>query len=111
VLVANGAPVTGLTPVQTSPVPARRRHWLMAPVAMAAGFMAVVGVVVVTRGGQSDAGSAVMARAGAPGAAASAVMVRSAQLDRYLSAHRALASGAMPGAGSESRVYIVFEGQ
>ena len=38
-------------------------------------------------------------------------LVRSAQLDRYLSAHRTLASGTLPGAGSEHRVHIVFEGQ
>ena len=42
---------------------------------------------------------------------ASVVLVRNAQLDRYLSAHRSLAHGAMPGAGAEHRVHIVFEGQ
>jgi len=42
---------------------------------------------------------------------ASVVLVRNAQLDRYLSAHRSLANGAMPGAGAEHRVHIVFEGQ
>ena len=29
----------------------------------------------------------------------------------YLSAHRVLANGAMPGASAEHRVHIVFEGQ
>jgi len=46
-----------------------------------------------------------------PAAAASAVLVRSPELDRYLSAHRSLANGAMPGAGAEHRVHIVFEGR
>ena len=103
VLVANGAPVASM--------PGRRRHWLMAPAAMAAGFMAVAGVMLVLRGSPVDAGGPAVAKAGSPGAAASAVLVRSAQLDRYLSAHRALANGAPPGAGTEQRVYIVFEGQ
>jgi hypothetical protein len=56
--------------------------------------------------------SAVLAGVGGePSAGASAVLVRNAQLDRYLAAHRSLANGAMPGAGAERRVHIVFEGQ
>ena len=91
----------------------RGRHWLMAPAAVAAGFVAVAGVMVVTRVmSPVPAAQPVLADAGRlPAAGASAVLVRSAQLDRYLSAHRSLASGTLPGAGAEHRVHIVFEGQ
>lgn len=112
-LVANGAAAAGLV----AAAQARRRlarGWLMAPVAMAAGFLAVVGVSVVTRQSTPDSNAATLARAGAAqvaGTAASAVLVRNAQLDRYLSAHRALASGAMAGTGDEQRMHIVFEGR
>ena len=94
--------------------PRRSRHWLMAPVAVAAGFVAVAGVMVVTQVmAPAPADVPAMAGAGttAPAAGTSAVLVRSAQLDRYLSAHRSLANGVMPGAGAEHRVHIVFEGQ
>lgn len=89
------------------------RHWLMAPAAVAAGFVAVAGVMVVTRvisPASADAPVMASTSTGATGSA-SAVLVRNAQLDRYLSAHRSLASGAMPGTGAEQRVHIVFEGQ
>jgi sigma-E factor negative regulatory protein RseA len=91
----------------------RGRHWLMAPAAVAAGFVAVAGVMVVTRVMSPEpAALPMLADAGRlPAAGASAVLVRSAQLDRYLSAHRSLASGTLPGAGAEHRVHIVFEGQ
>ena len=104
--VANGA--------VTAARPRRARHWLMAPMAVAAGFVAVAGVMVVTQVmAPAPADAPAMASAGttAPTAGASAVLVRNAQLDRYLSAHRSLANGAMPGAGAEHRVHIVFEGQ
>jgi sigma-E factor negative regulatory protein RseA len=108
--VVNGAPAPGLV----AAMPARRRvlrGWMMAPAAVAAGFMAVVGVTLITRQSAPEAGPAVLARAEPSGAAASAVLVRNAQLDRYLTAHRALASGAMAGAGAEQRMHIVFEGR
>jgi sigma-E factor negative regulatory protein RseA len=89
----------------------RRRGWMMAPVAVAAGFMAVAGVLVVTRLSAPEPAAAVLASARPVPMPASAVLVRNAQLDRYLSAHRSLANGAMPGAGAEHRVHIVFEGQ
>ena len=91
----------------------RGRHWLMAPAAVAAGFVAVAGVMVVTRVMSPEpAAQPMLADAGRlPAAGASAVLVRSAQLDRYLSAHRSLASGTLPGAGAEHRMHIVFEGQ
>ena len=105
-LVANGQPAS--QPLATG---ARRpRHWLMAPVAVAAGFVAVAGVMVVTRVMAPEPAGPTLASA-SPAPAASAVLVRNAQLDRYLSAHRSLASGAVAGAGTEHRVYIVFEGQ
>lgn len=108
--VANGAAVQG--PVAGAAARRRgARGWLMAPVAMAAGFVAVVGVTLVTRTSAPDPTSTVQARAEPAAVAASAVLVRNAQLDRYLSAHRALASGAMVGAGAEQRMHIVFEGR
>lgn len=93
--------------VAAVPAPVRRRGWL-APVAVAAGFVAVAGVLVVTQlaapGG--GAGAPVMATAPsvAPAAvtrvsagavvpaaapvAADEVLIRDARLDRYLEAHR-----------------------
>jgi sigma-E factor negative regulatory protein RseA len=98
-----------------APLPSSRRRsaraWL-APAAMVAGFAAVAGVMVVTRmaaepggaagGGQALAGSATapMVAVTAPGVAASTTplenvsMIRDAQLDRYLAAHRQYANGA-----------------
>ncbi len=102
--VANGAMVRARR---------RGRQWLMAPVAVAAGFVAVVGMLVVTRVmAPEPATSPMLAAAGSlPAAGTSVVLVRDAQLDRYLAAHRSLANGAMPGNGAEHRVHIVFEGQ
>lgn len=97
---------------QAPAVRPRARGWLVAPMAVAAGFVAVAGVMVVTRVMAPEPGAAVLASAGAaPRVVASAVLVRDAQLDRYLSAHRRQANGAMPGDGAEHRVHIVFEGQ
>ena len=107
-LVANGALAPGLV-AAPRPRRSRARGWLMAPAAMAAGFLAVVGVTLVSRNNTPEPGAAVLAKAEPAGTAASAVLVRNAQLDRYLSAHRALASGAMAGAGAEQRMHIVFE--
>lgn len=97
----------------------RARWW--APAAVAAGFVAVVGLVVVQP--QKDAGQGVAVTAAAPGsvipvgqagfqpretvaaapgvAAASApVMIRSAELDRYLAAHKQFAAtSAVPAPG------------
>jgi len=94
----------------------RRRHAWLAPAAVAAGFVAVAGVVVVTRmSAPAPAGGAVLADAppGNPGlslattgaAAPRALVVegrliRDARLDAYLRAHRdAMAGGpaALPG--------------
>ena len=99
-----GAPVTG-----------RRTRWSwMAPSAVAAGFVAVAGVVLVTRApvepasgimAQSPGGAATPVAARlqtqpqAPGAAPVAVgpLLRDARLDRYLNAHKEFAgSAALP---------------
>jgi sigma-E factor negative regulatory protein RseA len=91
----------------------RVRRW-MVPTAVAAGFVAVAGAMMVTRVSTSDdAAGGQLARSptpaeavqpvavDAPAAAASQVgvemapMIRSAELDRYLQAHRQYANGAM----------------
>ncbi len=100
----------GVVAGSARPAAVRSRGWLVAPVAVAAGFVAVAGVMVITHIVAPEPSAAVLALAGpAPATAASPVLVRDAQLDRYLSAHRSLANGALPGA--EHRVHIVFEGQ
>lgn len=97
---------------------ARRRplRWrmgrMMAPAAVAAGFVAVAGVMVVTRVmSPAPAAGPTLAAAPAGAIAASGMLVRDARLDRYLSAHRSLANGAAAAGGAEHRVQIVFEGQ
>jgi sigma-E factor negative regulatory protein RseA len=96
---------TVLAPAGTTRV-APRRRWF-APAAAAAGFAAVAGVLVVTRLGQPGADPAGPALALAPGAAVRSVsasapgdaeppavvmtdgkLIRDAQLDRYLAAHK-----------------------
>jgi sigma-E factor negative regulatory protein RseA len=83
----------------------RARRW-MAPTAVAAGFMAVAGALMVTRVSAPDgaattlAGGALPAPVASPAVAASqasaetATMIRSVELDRYLEAHRQYANGA-----------------
>jgi sigma-E factor negative regulatory protein RseA len=106
-------------PLAPAPLPApaaslaavpRRRHAWLAPAAVAAGFFAVAGALVVTRLSAPEAGAPLQARgpagsgltlvgAGAPGAAAPLPMdgrlIRDAQLDRYLEAHRGALGGAL----------------
>jgi sigma-E factor negative regulatory protein RseA len=113
-----GEPVV-LAPAAATPV-APRRRWF-APAAAAAGVAAVAGVLVVTRMGASGADPAAPALAMAPGvvntrpAAASmpgadaeppavivtdGKLIRDAQLDRYLAAHKQFAGSsavAVPG--------------
>lgn len=88
------------TPRETAPVTAtpsaRRQRWLM-PLAAAAGVVAVVGMVRVSGVGLPDRGAAGLAAAEAQGP-----MLRNAELDEYLRAHRlqrAAAVPMMPGAG------------
>jgi sigma-E factor negative regulatory protein RseA len=122
-------------PVPLAPTPsaapalrARRLGW-RAPAAVAAGFVAVAGVLVLTRGapvGAPDSagpilatapvGAGVPARAPLVGAQGSAQWVlsgdqiRDAQLDAYLRAHQAARGGApaaLPGGGLRSAEMIV----
>jgi sigma-E factor negative regulatory protein RseA len=108
----------GLAAPVASSGAARRRavSWLIAPAAVAAGFVTVAGVLVVTRAwspGVADGGVMAQAGASAPLAAtalvASTDVVRNARLNRYLEAHRALSNGVAAASGAEHRVQIVFE--
>jgi sigma-E factor negative regulatory protein RseA len=104
-------PLLAAAPQPAMPLaPGRRRWggWIVAPAAVAAGFVVVAGVLVVNKALVSaPAAEAVIAQqATAPG-----VLVRDARLDRYLAAHRNLGTGlAGAGAGGAERtVQIVFE--
>lgn len=68
--------------------PASHPRW-MAGAAVAAGFVAVAGAMIATRSSAPDAGPT-LAGASAPAApiGVDAVLVRNADLDRYLAAHR-----------------------
>jgi sigma-E factor negative regulatory protein RseA len=103
------------TPAATTPLTrARRARRWMAPTAVAAGFVAVAAAMMVTRVSTPDGAAAGLtastaapaagvrpAAVAAPAAATqptnvdSAPMIRSAELDRYLDAHRQYANGAM----------------
>lgn len=85
-------------PVVLAPAPlvsaapaARRQPWLL-PVAAAAGFVVVAGVLVLARVGQpgADAPSPGLAQAVPP---AGVVLVRDERLDEYLRAHQAARGG------------------
>ena len=121
-LVLEPVPLAPAPLMQSPPVPAgqtaatgRSARWWRAPAAVAAGFVAVAGLLVVTRTFSPDAsGGAVLAKR-APGAAGDGVvltagaLVRNPGLDRYLEAHRSLANGVVAAGGAEHRVQIVFE--
>ena len=100
----------------------RRRSWA-APVAIAAGFVAVAGVLVVTQmaggqflhGGQTDTLAegaatlpAMMAAAGAASGAAgdtpvvvlNGQLIRDVRLDEYLAAHKKFGGSSVPGGPS-----------
>ena len=109
---ASRMPVSAPVAVPTSMAPVRRRlaGWMLAPAAVAAGFMVVAGVLVVNKALVSPpAADAVFAQQ--MQSPASGVLVRDARLDRYLAAHRNLGTGlAGVGAGSAERtVQIVYE--
>lgn len=103
--------------------PAWRRApaWLAAPVAVALGFFAVAGLLVVTRvmsPEQPDGGRMALATPSAQGIQGATSLVaqpalggvlRNAGLDQYLEAHRSTANGAAAAGGAEHRVQIVFE--
>lgn len=110
-------------PVQLAPAAVaqqRGRHalWrsrLMAPVAVAAGFVAVAGVLVITRLSAPQAASGVPMAAGngTPDVVVvNGQLIRDARLDRYLSAHRQVSNGAavhVPGTAVRSVDTIVLE--
>jgi sigma-E factor negative regulatory protein RseA len=100
-------------PASTTPARTRRARRWMAPAAVAAGFVAVAGALLVTREPPPDGAAATMAAGAAPPVVVdartaarpevaapqagvdNAPMIRSAELDRYLAAHRQFANGAM----------------
>jgi sigma-E factor negative regulatory protein RseA len=100
------SPVAAAPAPITAPTRARPRRRWMAPTAVAAGFVAVAGALMVTRVAAPDgtattlAGGALPVPVASPTVAASqagaetATMIRSAELDRYLEAHRQYANGA-----------------
>jgi sigma-E factor negative regulatory protein RseA len=103
----------------------RRVRWA-APAAVAAGFMVVTGALVVMRGGNVPEAAAPMAISPSPviqatdGDAAMATaavgpggeMIRSAELDRYLNAHRQYAQGpALATPGGVRQVAVTPEGR
>jgi sigma-E factor negative regulatory protein RseA len=93
----------------------RWRQRLVAPAAVAAGFVAVAGVLVVLRGAAPQEGGPSALVAG--GAAAETLVVnreviRDARLDRYLAAHRKVSntvSVQVPGALARSVDNVVLE--
>lgn len=110
--LAAGRPAGQGVQNRDGPAAARWRWpgWLTAPAAVAAGFMAVAGVLVVTRVVSiNPADSGQLAQAAPGRAVASADLVRNAGLNRYLEAHRTLANGVVAGGAAEHRVQIVFD--
>lgn len=105
-----------LAPAPSAPVAARGRRqvWLL-PTAVAAGFVAVAGVMVVARTGPAVSTPTLAAAPSSPGltqvtvpaplpssAPGGAGLIRDAQLDAYLRAHQAARGGmtsAVPGGG------------
>ena len=93
---------------------------LVAPVALAAGFVIVAGLLVAFKVGTPQAtGGGQMALGGAAPVTAvqarqvthseSGALVRNAGLDRYLEAHRKLGNSVAAAGGAEHRVQIVYE--
>ena len=100
--------------LRSDPAVAANGRWWMAPVAVAAGFVAVAALLVVTRvvGVNPNDGSQMAANAGVtPNALAGAEPVRPNALDPYLEAHRSLGNGVAASGGADHRVRIVFETQ
>lgn len=101
-LAAEPAPLAPRTPVRAK---AGRMGWQAATAAAAAGFAVVAGVMVMTRSDRPEGASATMASQSQSGLTlASGKLVRDAQLDRYLAAHRRVSNGAAVGIpGAEVR--------
>ena len=122
-LVLEPVPLAPAPLLKPPPAPAGRpvaagrsaTRWWMAPAAVAAGFVAVAGLLVVTRAFSPDMGEgAVLAKRAPAGASEGVVLtagalVRNPGLDRYLEAHRSLANGVVVAGGAEHRVQIVLE--
>ncbi len=96
--------------VTVAPIRRRRAGWMVAPAAVAAGFVLVAGVLVVNKALLSTPTVEAVFAQQMP-SAASGVLVRDVRLDRYLAAHRNLGTGlAGAGAGGAERtVQIVYE--
>jgi sigma-E factor negative regulatory protein RseA len=99
--------------------PPGERGWrqrLVAPAAVAAGFVAVAGVLVVLRGAapQEGAGQGALMAGSATGEmmVVNREVIRDARLDRYLAAHRKVSNTAsvqVPGAVARSVDTVVLE--
>ena len=90
------------------------RERLVAPAAVAAGFVAVAGVLVVLRGAapQEGAGGALVAGGASEMTVVNREVIRDARLDRYLAAHRKVSNTAsvqVPGAVGRSVDTVVLE--
>ena len=101
--------------------------WLVAPTAVAAGFVAVAGLLVASRvvtvnpsdsaplvsantaGANSNTHTGTAQQATVATAASGGALVRNVSLDRYLEAHRSLSNGMVAAGGAEHRVHITFE--
>lgn len=116
------AALRGKLAAEPVPMAPRRRHgerpWrqrLVAPAAVAAGFVAVAGVLVVLRGAApQDGGQGALMAGGAAGemVVVNRELIRDARLDRYLAAHRKVSNTAsvqVPGAVVRSVDTVVLE--
>lgn len=88
------------------------RQRLVAPAAVAAGFVAVAGVLVVLRGAAPQEGAVVAERGSGEMTVVNREVIRDARLDRYLAAHRKVSNTAsvqVPGAIARSVDTVVLE--
>jgi sigma-E factor negative regulatory protein RseA len=88
------------------------RQRLVAPAAVAAGFVAVAGVLVVLRGAAPQEGAVVAERGSGEMTVVNREVIRDARLDRYLAAHRKVSNTAsvqVPGAVARSVDTVVLE--
>jgi len=114
VMAGPAAPVLASAGQRAASGPHFSSRW-MAPVAVAAGFVAVAGLLVVTRVLSPDPSDRAQIAQAQPVSTAVALrpagdeLVRNVGLDRYLEAHRSLANGVVAAGGAEHRVHIAFE--
>lgn len=88
------------------------RQRLVAPAAVAAGFVAVAGVLVVLRGAAPQEGAVVAGAGSGEMTVVNREVIRDARLDRYLAAHRKVSNTAsmqVPGAVARSVDTVVLE--